>query len=345
MNNIFDVFNNRKLGLNSLCEGYEVYADEVEAFDDLDTAMEALEVITTESRNEMIELQSAMYLEDLVLENMMYEDFNEYEIESVIENTIKERAVDIAEKIKAQWKKFQEWFIATTKAIANFFTNGENLVIKNKDRIPNAMKNCNSKVKMHKYNDPKKAMDKVTVLVDKLRVLGQNSTDNNDVLDTIGANDKKDIGKMVKGYFMSTKEPVEQTISSMNAQIAIDYAGNKKEFLNGINKNKKVVDQSFKEALSIIKSESKKEDGRYGSEQIKVFNFARSLTSTAINAEIACIKKGASEYTSIIRKALSVSSGAGVQPIKNKVAAIKAARATKESFDGLEFLDDMDFDF
>lgn len=39
MNNIFDVFNNRKLGLNYLSEGYEVEADEVEAFDDLDTAM------------------------------------------------------------------------------------------------------------------------------------------------------------------------------------------------------------------------------------------------------------------------------------------------------------------
>lgn len=98
MTNIFDVFNNRKLGLNYLSEGYEVEADEVEAFDDLDTAMESLEEIITESRNEVIELQSAMYLEDLVLENMMYDDFNEEEISSVMENTMKERASELAKK-------------------------------------------------------------------------------------------------------------------------------------------------------------------------------------------------------------------------------------------------------
>lgn len=341
MNNIFDVFNNRKLGLNSLCEGYEVEADEVEAFEDLDTAMESLEDIVTESRNEMIELQSAMYLEDLVLENMMYDDFNEEEISSVMENTMKERANDLVKKIKAQWKKIQEWFIATAKAIANYFTNGETLVAKNKVQIPQAMKNCNVKVKMHKYNDPNKAMDNVHVLVDKLTSASSTKRNNDEVLGAIGAKDRKDISKIVKGYFILTEKPVERTISEMSPKIAMDYAGNKKIFIASINKNKTIVDQSFKEILSIIESEVKKENGAYTANQVKVFNFAKGLSSTAISTEIACIKKGASEYAAIIRKALNSNTGAGLQPIKNKLEARKAA---KESYEGLEFLDDIDFE-
>lgn len=344
MNNIFDVFNNRKLGLNYLSEGYEVEADEVEAFDDLDTAMESLEEIITESRNEVIELQSAMYLEDLVLENMMYDDFNEEEISSVMENTMKERASELAKKIKAQWKKIQEWFVATAKAIANYFTNGENLVTKNKSRIPEAMKNCNVKVKMHKYNDPSKAMDSVQILVDKLKTAGTTRKNNDEVLGFVGAKDRKDIGKMVKGYFILTEKPVERAISEMSPKLAMDYAGNKKLFLADINKSKATIDQSFKEILSIIQSEVKKEDGAYTAHQVSVFNFAKGLSSTAINTEIACIKKGASEYASIIRKALNSNTGAGLQPIKNKLEARKAAKATKESYDGLEFLDGVDFE-
>ena len=271
----------------------------------------------------------------------MYDVFIDEEISSVMENTMKERASELAKKIKAQWKKIQEWFIATAKAIANYFTNGENLVAKNRSRIPEAMKNCNAKVKMHEYNDPSKAMDSVQILVDKLKTAGVTRKNNDEVLGFVGAKDRKDIGEMVKGYFILTEKPVKLTISEMNPKIAMDYAGNKKLFLADINKSKATIDQSFKEILSLIQSEVKKEDGAYTAYQVKVFNFAKGLSSTAINTEIACIKKGASEYASIIRKALNSNTGAGLQPIKNKLEARKAA---KESYDGLEFLDDIDFE-
>ena len=157
MSNIFDVFNSRKEGLDYLSEGYEV--SDARAFKNLDVAMGVLDSIVNESTNEMIELQSAMYLEDLVLESIMYENFQEEEMTVAIEATIKERANSVLEFLKKQWKKLQEWFASLIKTIVNFFTSGEKLVEKYKNTIPQAMKQCKVKVKIHDYADPKTAIN------------------------------------------------------------------------------------------------------------------------------------------------------------------------------------------
>ena len=86
MNNIYDLFNDRKNEIESICESQQV--EEVEnEFDSIEEGLEYMDVLLQESNNDMIEWQAACYMEDLVLEQMMYEDFNVNEMEFVIEES------------------------------------------------------------------------------------------------------------------------------------------------------------------------------------------------------------------------------------------------------------------
>ena len=75
--NIYDLFNERKYGVDYLVEGFNGI-EEVEAYESLDEASLDLLRITQECTNEAIELQAAWYLEDLVIESMMYDDSVSY---------------------------------------------------------------------------------------------------------------------------------------------------------------------------------------------------------------------------------------------------------------------------
>lgn len=360
MQNIFDIFNMRKEGLTSIVEGAQVDSmlegveiEEVE-YETLDVAMEALNEIVQEATQSHIEFQGAAYLEDLVLESMMYENFNEEKINVAMEATIKERAVKAKEAIKRQWAKITAWFAATMKAIANYFTSGEDLVAKNKSAIPDAMKACKAKVKIYAYQPVSAAVSKCTDLVDKAKVAGASKTSKDAVLAAVGAKDRAGVADIVKGYFISGKEPVEKAVYQLNPAIAMDYAGNKKAILDSIKKSKATVDADFKEILGLIE---KAGEGDKSGNQVAVFNFATSLKTAIINAEIRMVKKGASDNLAIIRKALAAKSGAGTQPIKDKKESkamaksfepkqngfeIESADASLESLAEIEFIDEVE---
>ena len=148
--NIYDLFNERKYGVDYLVEGYNYDEDSIEAYESLDASIEAIETITQESMNEAIELQAAWYLEELVIESMMYDDFEEERIASVMEGALKEKAGKAAEYIKKKWQQIKEWFASTFKAIANHFKSGETLVRQNGKKIDEGMKRSHLKVKYQK---------------------------------------------------------------------------------------------------------------------------------------------------------------------------------------------------
>lgn len=323
--NIYDMFNDRKEGLNLLIEG--VSMEDVEAYESLDVAIDELENIVRESTNEFIEFQAASYLEDLVLENMMFENFDEEKISTTMEATMGERLDGMAAKIKQQWEKMKAWFISTAKAIANYFVSGEKLVSANSGKIPAAMKRCTAKVKIHQYNDPANAVDRCYVLVNKVKDRG--ATGNKEgVLKAIGAQDRKDVARVVKEVFGIKGEPVEKAIQDMDPELAMDYAGSKKVFIDAINKLKGQLDQDFKNVLAIVE---KGEDKEQVAKQVEVFNFATTIKSAIINAEVACIKKGAGDMLAVIRKALASTGGAG-GAVEQKRRE-KAAKPMAKSFE------------
>lgn len=296
--NIYDLFNERKNGVDCLVEGCDFTLDYVAEFEDLDECAEALNQITMEATNEMIELQAAWYLEDLVIENMMYENFDEEKIQSVMESSSNEKTSSLGEKIKNLWKKIKEWFAGAFKAISVHFQSGETLVAKYKKEIPGAMQQSKAKVKMRSLNDPEAAREQVGSLVGRLETTGKSKEQ---ILGLVGLSDKGGTREKVETIYYASKDATEHEISKLNYQLVMKYAGTKKIMIDGLKKNQKDIDAKFKEILSKIKSG----DGDNKAEEAANFQFGIGIANGLLSAEISIVGAICKACTAIIRKALS----------------------------------------
>ena len=294
--NIYELFNERKNGVDCLVEG--MVPNEVEAFEDLDAAMEALDTITVESTNAMIEMQAASYLEDLVLENMMYNDFDEEKIKSLMEGAEKEKKGGFVQKIKDLWQKIRDWFAAAFKTIVNHFQSGETLVAKYRKQIPAAMHQSTAKIKMRSFKDPEEAQKDMEYLVDRLKVTGQSKEQ---ILSAAGISDTKGIGARVEEWFYNGKEAKEQPIKGLKPEVVMKWASGKKIFVDALKKQQKDVDGEFKSILSELQGA----DGENAKEKAANFQFGINIVNGAFNAQIKCIKALSNACTAVIRKALS----------------------------------------
>lgn len=298
--NIYDLFNERKNGIDCLVEGLDPteFAD-IEAFEDLDKAVEALETITMESTNEMVEFQAAMYLEDLVLENMMYDDFDEEKIQNVMEAAKEEKKEGLVQKIKNLWQKIKEWFAKLFKTIVNHFQSGETLVAKYRKEIPQAMHQSKAKINMRPFKDPDGAINAVNGIVAGIKLSGAQSKEQ--VLSTAGVSDKKGVQARVEELFYEGDKKVEKKLSEMKVEPVMKWAGNKKLIIDGLKKQQKETDAEFKSILSEIQQG----DNKNKNEQAANFQFGISVVNSLINAEISCVKNISNVCTAIIRKAVS----------------------------------------
>lgn len=293
--NIYDLFNERKNGVDYLVEGFA--PNDVEAFEDLDAAMEALDNISMESTNEMIEMQAACYLEDLVLESMMYDDFEEDKIKGIMEGAEKEKKEGFVQKIKNLWQKIKDWFAAAFKTIANHFQSGETLVAKYRKQIPAAIHQSTAKIKIRSFKDPDEAKKDMGYLVDRLKVTGQSKEQ---ILSAAGIADKKGITSRVEDWFYNSKEAKEQPIKGLKAETVMKWASGKKIFLDELKKQQKDTDGEFKAILSELQG-----GGDGAAEKAANFQFGINILNGAFNAEIKCIRDLSNACTAVIRKALS----------------------------------------
>jgi len=311
--NIYDLFNERKYGVDYLVEGVDGAIEDTEAFESLDEAALAILNIAQESSNEAIELQAAWYLEDLVIESMMYDDFEEERIMSVMEGSMKEKASKAAEYIKQKWQQIKQWFASTFKAIANHFASGEELIKKHKNEIPKAIANSGAKVKMPKIlNDPNRANEECAKIVEALkasRISGDKGKEQ--VLKLVGVDDKKGVGNKVKGFFFGSvvEKPIRDFYN--DASMLMQWAGGKKTILDNFKKQQKQVDDDFKEILGHLKEAAKAEGaGDKEAEIVKNFNFALNLKNSVLSAQLHCNKQMCDMALKIIRKALNTGEAA-----------------------------------
>ena len=288
MNNIYDIFNSRKESSYSL-------------YEDIEASLESLNNIVNDSTNEMIELQSAMYLEDLVLENMMYDNFNEEELSVTLEATVHERIYRFKEFVKRQWKRLQEWFLSVVKSIEGFFSSGEKFVNQYRDIIPQAIRSCKSSVVVNQYNNHLQATSKCTQLASDIIEMGKKASNKDEVLNKLRIKDKKDIQGLVRKFYMSTEEPVKTKISKINPETAMHYAGNKKILIDSINKTKREFSNYINDTLSQLERAD-----NVPPEGLQTFNFSSNLAMAALNAEIGFTRKAAQEHIIIIKKAVSL---------------------------------------
>lgn len=328
--NIYDLFNERKNGIDCLVEGYDFNIDKDAEFEDLDQAMEALDQITLESTNEMLEFRAAGYLEDLVLENMMFEDFDEERILHVMEAAKEEKKAGLGQKIKNLWEKIKQWFVGAFKAIANHFASGEQLVLKYKKEIPAAIAQAKGKVKMREPRKFEEAAANVQKKVENLRAKGKSKQD---ILDSIGVRDLKEIGGMVDSLYYISKEKKEIEIKSLNAQKLMDWAGNKKVYIDSLKKDQTETDKKFKEMLEEIKREGAGKEGDAAAkvaEDAANFQFGITALNKMLNAEIGVVKNISNMCASIIKKALGGNYDASKDP--NKAGATEDDRRRQERF-------------
>ena len=192
--NIYDVFNERKEGLDSLMEGYQAGDYYVEDFDNMTDGIRVLDSIMQESTMDLIEYQGAMHLEDLVLENMMYENFDTEEIAPVIEATMKESAGNLWQKVKNLWEKIKAWFKKMFAAIKNFFMSNNKLLAKYEGQIAKRIKACDVEVNCHEWNDPTDAINDSYELLNLVKLEAEEKyKSKDDLLKAIHVKDKKEI--------------------------------------------------------------------------------------------------------------------------------------------------------
>jgi hypothetical protein len=305
--NIYDVFNERKEGLDSLMEGYQAGDYYVEDFDNMTDGIRVLDRIMQESTMDLIEYQGAMHLEDLVLENMMYENFDTEEIAPVIEATMKERAGNLWQKVKNLWEKIKAWFKKMFAAIKNFFISNNKLLAKYEGQIAKRIKACDVEVNCHEWNDPTDAINDSYELLNLVKLeADEKYKSKDDLLKAIHVKDKKEIVSIVKKFFMSEKAS-KRKISSMDAGVVEKYVSSEKYLLDNLNKERARIDLEFKNCLDDLKADRKSAEGdekKDLNKMVNTFQFGINLKTAMINAMVACIKKGAGECRAIILRAV-----------------------------------------
>lgn len=297
--NIYDLFNERKNGIDYLVEGLDpAEFAEMEAYEDLDEAVESLDTLTMESTNEMIEFQAACYLEDLVLENMMFEEFDEEKISNVMEAAKGEKKEGLVQKIKNLWQRIKEWFARAFKTIVNHFQSGESLVAKYRNDIPKAMQQSGAKIKMRPFGqDPATAIGQVKSMVERVKVVGKSKEQ---ILGLLGLSDKSGVRKKVEGIFYSG-EASEKAIKDLKPDMVMKWASNKKIVIDGLKKYQKDIDGEFKEMLSALNKGNDENKSAMASD----FQFGINLINSLISQTVVCVKQVSNACTAIIRKALS----------------------------------------
>lgn len=303
MDNLFN-----KSGFDVLIEGINIEEEmnNIEAFDNLDVAVETLDVIIKECRNDFIELQRNQYLDELVIENMIYTDFNENNIIITLEAMSKNQRDSIIKKLKTQQERISNWFSATIKTLYNIYTSSEKLINDNKTVIPTAMRNCDVTIKMNEWGDLLAGLNKCANLRNALNNSITTEKDINfdkeAILSSIGAKDKADVQKITRNAFIK-KEKVETKISNINHNQAISYATNMRKVVDSLKKEKAIIDANYKQSLMLIQT-ANNEDVKI-SKNISILDFVTSLKLNIVRTEISCIKQASTEYTSVIKRALS----------------------------------------
>lgn len=374
MSNIYDIFNERKSSVSMISEGFDYDYFDRDSIEDFDSIEEGIEVLTNlqkEMQNTNIRLCAESLVSDLLLEESMYEDFNEDNITEMIEESLKEKASNVGNKIQELWGKVKAWFAGLFNSITNHFKNGETLLKKYPD-LKDRLKSSTSKVKAYKMVAASGAIKNCSALSNKLSFYEVYETKDfkSSVFSKLGVQDKKELKTTVMKFFVMGKlEKEELVIGSLNPAIVINYAVSKKDIIDGLKDQQKNLDDDFKNALNASKKNKSdaedKEAKKYINDVMSVLNFIFNVKSDIIKVEIAMVKKLSNMCLSICRHVCGGASSSASNeepepankgeyiPTKQDKAddAVAKNKAAKESFDYLmssldeevTFDDDLDF--
>jgi hypothetical protein len=319
--NIYDIFNERKSGIDMLTEGFEV-EDQEEQFDSLEEAAYAMEEILQENMNECIEFQAASYLEDLVLENMMYESFDEESMREVLTESIGERVQGVVGRLKAAWERIKKWFKNVRIAIGKAFHANEEWILDNMDAIEEGLGECEAKVKYPMYHDFHAGVAKCRKIIDILYNKGKNpNLAEGGLLNLIGVKSRDEIPQLVKRQFMKLDEPQVIAINRIKPSLVISWAACGKKFEEQVEQLQDATDKRFADEIRRLSNQQETRDQVHAYQN---FTFITGLAQTVTSNIISVVKKGASDHFQIAKRAMGA-----------RAAVEKAVGAAKERVKGM----------
>lgn len=312
MSNIYDIFNERRSSVSMISEGFDYDSfdpDSVEHFDTIEEGIEVLTNLQKEIQDANIRLCAESLVSDLLLEDAMYEDFDEEHITEMIEESLKEKASNVGKRIQELWGKVRAWFAGLFNSIVNYFKNGESLLKKYPD-LKNKLKSDSGKVKAYKMIDASSAIKNCSALSNKLSFYEVYETKDfkSSIFSKLGVQDKKELKTTVMNFFVMGKlEKQELVIRSLNPAVVINYAVSKKDIIDGLKNQQKSVDDDFKTAMNAAKKNKgeaeDKETKKYINDVMSVLKFIFNIKSDIIKVEIAMVKKLSSMCLAICRHA------------------------------------------
>ena len=310
MNNIYDIFNERKNGIESICEGYNNFDVDCPVFESLTDAIYALDNIIYENTKEEIEEKYQAYMEELVYESLMYKNFDMDAMEIALEGKMTEAAGKLKDGIIKVWNKIKAWIESTLETIRNHFLSGKKLIDKYGEKaIKNAINSCDVEVKIGWYDGYKAASAKAGALRAKLNNNNMMvSGDKQQILNAVGAKDMKGAAELVVKCFMKSENKGTRKVKELNAGDVVEYVANATVALDNLRKDRKDMEKTTKEAIS--KLDKKNENEAKIAENAK---FMLNVRSSMISAEMKCIRKISADYRQIIIKALSKGNKEGVK--------------------------------
>ena len=315
MNNIYDLFNDRKSEIEAMCESSAVVNEEVEnEFDSIEEGLEYMDELIYESQNEMIEWQAACYMEDLVLEQMMYEEFDEEKIEYMIEGTLRERFANAGQRISDLWDKIKKWFQNMMGKIGDYFTSGADLCNKyGEANIAKALSSSNLQVKFPELGNPFEAITKMEDALQKLGSINPESAKGayqNAFIDYagLGAKDEKGLLLAIKKLIFKLDNPSITYVKSLNAKDLVKYCKFEK-VKDLFNKAYKYNEMTFKQAVAAAKgNQQAKKAGDVGGQ---AYYYLLGLRQRMISAFLGQYLKAANACRKVIIKVMN--GGAAVE--------------------------------
>ena len=323
--NIYDIFNERRSGIDMLTESTEVG----EQYDSLEEAAYAMEEIIQENMNECIEFQAASYLEDLVLENMMFESFDEDSMKELITESIGERVQGVVERLQAAWKRIKEWFKNIRIAIGKALHANEEWIVDNESEIYFRIKECEIKVKYPMYKpwyEGSKGCKKITnILFDKGK--NPNLTEGG-LLGLIGVKSRDEIPQLVRRQFVKLDEPQVMPINKIGAAMIVAWAGCGKKFIEEVEEIQNETDKRFADEIRRLQAH---QDTKDQVSAYQNFTYVTGLAQTVTSNMVSMVRKGASDHFQIAKRVMGVRAAVGnaVGSAKERVKGMVA----KESYE------------
>ena len=189
------------------------------------------------NQNDIIEWQASCYMEDLVLEQMIYEDFDVNKLEALIEGKISDRLRTGALKLKEMINKFINWI----DELYVKFSEKMNVFKKifdtyGRQNIHKALSTSEIKLKTIDFNGAGEPMKYLDYIVSLCGPIFRNENDKmalassgfkSEVFKALKVESIEDLKSELKNKFVNGDKPVEKQVKDLDPSIVIGWLESK----------------------------------------------------------------------------------------------------------------------